>query len=89
MTPNIKTAQEIKYAIVDHLTNKSPEFIDNLSREFTKEDKILTTQEIYKYRNMQIRKLYEELLSKDNQLFIGYENPLDFIEETLVEYFLS
>lgn len=89
MTPNIKTAQEIKYAIIDHLTNMSPEFIDILSREFTKEDKILTTQEMYKYRNIQIQKLYEELLSKDNQLFIGYENPLDFIEETLVGYFLS
>lgn len=89
MTPNIKTAQEVKYAIIDHFSNKPPDFIVNLSREFKKEDKTLITPEMYIYRNIQIQKLYEELLSKDTQLFIGYENPLDFIEETLVGYFLS
>lgn len=89
MEANIKSVDEIKLAIIDYFSSKSAEFVNDLSKEFKKEDQESLSPEMFRYRDSLINKLYNELLAKDSQLFIGIKKPNDFIEETLVEYILS
>ena len=70
-------------------SSKSVEFVNDLSKEFKKEDQESLSLEMFRYRDSLIDKLYNELLVKDSQLFIEINKPNDFIEETLAEYILS
>jgi len=89
MEENFKSEEEIKFAIIDYFSSKSAEFVNDLSKEFKKEDQESLSPEMFRYRDSLIDKLYNELLAKDSQLFIGIKKPNDFIEETLADYILS
>ena len=89
MEANFKSEEEIKFAIIDYFSSKSVEFVNDLSKEFKKEDQESLSLEMFRYRDSLIDKLYNELLVKDSQLFIEINKPNDFIEETLAEYILS
>ncbi len=89
METNFKSKFEIELSITDCFSNKSSEFVNDLSRELKKEDRNSIDPELFRFRDSLINQLYEELLVKDSQLFNGIANPHDFIEEILVEYILS
>ena len=78
--------EEIKNQIIELFESRNVNIRKGLKREFEKLEQTEVTERNYKYRNILIFQICEDLNKKDETIFNNVDNPFDFVETTLFNH---
>ena len=74
---------EVKKRVIEIFEGKNVNFKKSMKKEFKKKEPIVSSSEMYNYRNLLIYDILKDISSENDTWFNTIDNPMDLIEETL------